>query len=697
VSTNGQEGRRPTQPRSALPSPNGSDPQPGQPAARKAPERPTYAPTGGGPRMFGGPRPVEKSISFGPSLRRLLGQLAPERMILLGSIVLAVTGIAMSVLGPKILGWATDVIFTGVIGQSLPAGATKQQVVESLRAQGNDSYADMIDRLNVVPGQGIDFTLLANYLLLALALYLVSSLFLWWQGYLLNGAVQRSIFALRNDVEAKINRLPLSYFDKHTRGELLSRVTNDIDNISQALQQTLSQLLTSLLTVIGVTVMMFLVSPILALIALVTIPVSILVTSVIGKRSQKLFVSQWKATGELNGHVEEAFTGQSLVKVYGRSREVEEVFAERNQSVYQASFGAQFVSGLIMPMMFFIGNLNYVLIAVVGGLRVASGTMNLGDVQAFIQYSRMFTQPLTQVASMANLLQSGVASAERVFEVLDVDEESAEATGTLTPTRGRVEFEHVSFSYERWAPEADEPADDEPLISDLSLVAEPGQTVAIVGPTGAGKTTLVNLIMRFYELDGGRITLDGTDIASVPRAQLRSRIGMVLQDAWLFHGTIRENIAYGRPGASEQDIHAAAEATYVDRFVHSLPDGYDTVIDEEGSNVSAGEKQLITIARAFLADPALLILDEATSSVDTRTEVLVQRAMSALRSDRTSFVIAHRLSTIRDADVILVMEDGQIVEQGTHHELLEARGHYFDLYNSQFAAAIEDVTDVRSG
>jgi ATP-binding cassette, subfamily B, multidrug efflux pump len=694
VSTNGQEGLRPTQPRSALPSPNGSEPQPGQPAqGRKAPERPKYAPTGGGPRMFGGPRPVEKSINFGPSMRRLLGHLAPERLILLGAILLAVTGIAMSVLGPKILGWATDVIFTGVIGQSLPAGATKQQVVESLRAQGNDNYADMIDRLNVVPGQGIDFSLLGNYLLLALGLYLVSSLFLWWQGYLLNGAVQRSIFALRNDVEAKINRLPLSYFDKHTRGELLSRVTNDIDNISQALQQTLSQLLTSLLTVIGVTVMMFIVSPTLALIALVTIPVSILVTSVIGKRSQKLFVSQWKATGELNGHVEEAFTGQSLVKVYGRSREVEQVFAERNESVYRASFGAQFVSGIIMPTMFFLGNLNYVLIAVVGGLRVASGTMNLGDVQAFIQYSRMFTQPLTQVASMANLLQSGVASAERVFEVLDVEEESADATGTLAPARGRVEFEHVAFSYEGTT-EADDPTDHEPLISDLSLVTEPGQTVAIVGSTGAGKTTLVNLIMRFYELDGGRITLDGTDIASVPRAQLRSQIGMVLQDAWLFHGTIRENIAYGRPGASEQDIHAAAEATYVDRFVHSLPDGYETVIDEEGSNISAGEKQLITIARAFLADPALLILDEATSSVDTRTEVLVQRAMSALRSDRTSFVIAHRLSTIRDADVILVMEAGQIVEQGTHHELLEARGHYFDLYNSQFAGAIEDLTTV---
>ena len=445
MSTNGQDGRRRAQPSSELPSPNGSRPAGGGP---KAPERPKYAPTGGGPRMWGGPRPVEKSINFGPSMRRLLWHLAPERMILLGVILLAVTGIVMSVLGPKILGLATDVIFTGVIGKTLPAGATKQQVVESLRAQGNNTFADMVDRLNIIPGQGIDFALLGDYLLLALGLYLVSSLFLWWQGYLLNGAVQRSIYTLRNSVEAKINRLPLSYFDKQTRGELLSRVTNDIDNVSQALQQTLSQLLTSLLTVIGVTVMMFVVSPILALIALVTIPVSILVTSVIGKRSQKLFVSQWKATGELNGHIEEAFTGQSLVKVYGRSHEVEEVFAERNKSVYQASFGAQFVSGIIMPTMFFIGNLNYVLIAVVGGLRVASGTMSLGDVQAFIQYSRMFTQPLTQVASMANLLQSGVASAERVFEILDVEEESVEATGALTPTQGRVEFDHASFSYD---------------------------------------------------------------------------------------------------------------------------------------------------------------------------------------------------------------------------------------------------------
>ena len=635
--------------------------------------------------MWGQTRPVEKSLHFLPSLRRLLGHLAPERMILSLVVLLAVIGIVMNVLGPKILGMATDVIFTGVLGKNLPSGATKEQVVAELRAQGNDTFADMVERLNVIPGQGIDFTLLGELLLVALGLYLLASLFLWLQGYLLNGAVQRSIYTMRSQVEEKINRLPLSYFDKQTRGELLSRVTNDIDNISQALQQTLSQLLTSLLTVIGVTVMMFVISPVLALIALVTIPVAILVTTLIGRRSQKLFIQQWKSTGELNGHIEEAFTGHSLVKVFGRQHEVEAVFAERNHTLYSASFGAQFISGLIMPTMFFIGNLNYVAIAVVGGLRVASGTMNLGDVQAFIQYTRMFTQPLTQLASMANLLQSGVASAERVFEVLDESEQVPEEASALNPTCGRVAFEHIWFSYDR----------AKPLITDLSLVAEPGSTVAIVGPTGAGKTTLVNLIMRFYELDRGRITLDGVDIATVPRSALRANIGMVLQDTWLFHGTIRENIAYGRPTATEEEIHAAAEATYVDRFVHALPDGYDTVLDEEASNISAGEKQLITIARAFLADPALLILDEATSSVDTRTEVLVQRAMAALRTDRTSFVIAHRLSTIRDADVILVMQDGQIVEQGTHHELLEARGHYFDLYNSQFTAAIEEPEEER--
>jgi ATP-binding cassette subfamily B multidrug efflux pump len=641
----------------------------------KAPERPKYAPPAGGGGGPFGQRAVEKSINFGPSLRRLLGHLAPERLVMMLVIALAVVGITMSVVGPKILGRATDIIFTGIVGKQLPPGSTKEQVVAGLRASGQDTYADLVQRLDVIPGVGIDFTALGHVLLLALGLYLVSSLFLWWQGYLLNGAVQRSIFAMRNQVEAKLNRLPLSYFDRQSRGELLSRVTNDIDNIAQSLQQTLSQLLTALLTVVGVTILMFVVSPLLAIVALITIPVSILITTVIGKRSQKMFTEQWKSTGELNGHIEEAFTGHSLVKVFGRQHEVEAVFAERNGRLFNSAFGAQFVSGIIMPAMMFIGNLNYVVIAVVGGLRVASGAISLGDVQAFIQYSRMFTQPLTQVASMANLLQSGVASAERVFEVLDVQEESAEAVGTLNPTRGRVEFEHVAFSYEK----------TQPLISDLSLVADPGHTVAIVGPTGAGKTTLVNLIMRFYELDAGRITLDGVDITSVPRSALRSNIGMVLQDTWLFHGTIRENIAYGRPTATEAEIMAAAEATYVDRFVHSLPDGYDTVIDEEASNISAGEKQLLTIARAFLADPALLILDEATSSVDTRTEVLVQRAMAALRSDRTSFVIAHRLSTIRDADVILVMESGQIVEQGNHSQLLAARGHYYALYNSQFA------------
>ncbi|HEY5845392.1 MAG TPA: ABC transporter ATP-binding protein [Microlunatus sp.] len=648
----------------------------------KAPERPKYQPSQVS-RFPGAPIAAEKSLNFGPSLRRLLSHLSPERLILIICVALATVGIVLSVIGPIILGWATNVIFTGVIGKQFPAGQTKAQVVEQLRASGQGTFADLVNRLDITPGQGIDFGALGQLLLIALGLYVVSSLLLWLQGYLLNGAVQRSIFTMRNQVQAKLNRLPLSYFDRSPRGELLSRVTNDIDNIAQALQQTLSQLLTSLLTVVGVLIMMFVVSPTLALIALVTIPATVLVAGVIGKRSQKLFVAQWKATGELNAHIEEAFTGQSLVKVFGRRQEVEAAFEDHNANLFRSSFGAQFVSGIIMPAVFFLGNLNYVIIAVVGGLRVATGTMSLGDVQAFIQYSRMFTQPLTQLASMANLLQSGVASAERVFEVLDVEEERADEPGRLNPTRGRVSFEHVSFAY----------LPNKPLITDLSLVAEPGQTVAIVGPTGAGKTTLVNLIMRFYELDAGRITLDGVDIATVPRPLLREQIGMVLQDTWLFHGTIRDNIAYGRPEASEAEIHAAAQATYVDRFVHSLPDGYDTVIDEEGSNISAGEKQLITIARAFLADPALLILDEATSSVDTRTEVLVQRAMAALRSDRTSFVIAHRLSTIRDADVILVMEQGQIVEQGSHHELLDARGHYWELYNSQFSAAIEEPED----
>ncbi len=641
---------------------------------------PRRGPGGGGGPFGGMGMPAEKSLDFGPSAKRLFSRLHPESIGVGLVFVLAILSVTFSVLGPKILGNATDIIFNGVISKQLPLGITQQQAIDAARARGDNSFADLLSGMTLTPGYGIDFTALAHVLILVLVLYVVASILSWLQGYLLNGIVQRTVYRLRSDVEEKLNRLPLAYFDKQQRGEVLSRVTNDIDNVSQSLQQTMSQLLTSLLTVVGVLVMMVIISPLLALIAIIAIPLSIVVTTMIAKRSQKMFVAQWRHTGALNGQIEEAFTGHNLVKVFGRQPEVEKTFEEKNDELYKASFGAQFVSGIIMPATMFIGNLTYVAVAVVGGLRVASGSMSLGDVQAFIQYSRQFTQPLTQVASMANVLQSGVASAERVFELLDEPEQSAEVDRVepITSTAGRVEFHDVSFRY----------LEDTPLIEHLSLVAAPGQTVAIVGPTGAGKTTLVNLIMRFYEIDAGRITLDGVDTREMSRSDLRSRIGMVLQDTWLFGGTIRDNIAYGRPGATEDEIIAAATATFVDRFVHSLPDGYDTVIDDEGSNVSAGEKQLLTIARAFLADPSLLILDEATSSVDTRTEVLVQHAMAALRTDRTSFVIAHRLSTIRDADLILVMESGRIVEQGNHEQLLDAEGAYFRLYNAQFAGSI---------
>jgi ATP-binding cassette subfamily B multidrug efflux pump len=637
---------------------------------------------GPGRGPFGGGMIGQKSLEFGPSAKRLLGRLRPERPKVIAVLVTAVVSVGLSAIGPKVLGRATDLIFAGAIGKRLPAGLTKAEAIDAARAAGQAQAADLLSAVDVVPGQGIDFRALGTVLLVALAIYVGSALLGYLQGYLLNDVVQKTVFRMRSEVEDKLNRLPLRYFDRQPRGELLSRVTNDIDNVSQSLQQTMSQMLNSVLTVIFVVAMMFYISPTLALIALVTIPLTMIVAGTVMKRSQKHFVAQWRRTGSLNSEIEEAFTGHGLVKVFGRQREVQASFEEENEALYQSSFSAQFLSGLIMPIMMFIGNLNYVIVAVVGGLRVASGTMTLGDVQAFIQYSRQFAQPITQIASMINLLQSGVASAERVFELLDADEEIADdhRPVMVEDPHGRVAFEHVSFRYD----------EDRPLIEDLSLKVEPGQTVAIVGPTGAGKTTLVNLIMRFYELDSGRITLDGIDIADMRRADLRSEIGMVLQDTWLFRGTIRENIAYGRPDATEDEILEAARATFVDRFVHSLPDGYDTMIDDEGSNVSAGEKQLITIARAFLADPALLILDEATSSVDTRTEALLQHAMAALRTDRTSFVIAHRLSTIRDADLILVMEAGRIVEQGNHDELIALDCAYAALYNSQFTGADEE-------
>jgi len=632
----------------------------------------------------------ERAKDLRATLRRLLARLGPERIRLLIVLVLGVTSVGFLVTGPRILGDAINVLFNGIVGKQLPAGVTKEQAIALLRAHGQGQLADMISGMNVTPGVGIDLTHLGQVLGLAALVYLAGAIFSWGQTYIMAGVTQRAMYGLRREVEEKLARLPLRYFDTHPHGDILSRVANDIDNLTTTLQQGLSQLLTSVLTIAGVMGMMFWISPMLAAVSVVTIPLALLVTLLIARRAQAQFAAQWDQTGTLNALVEETHTGHALVQVYGRRRPVIEEFGRENRSLYEASFRAQFLSGVIQPSVQFLANLNYVTIAVIGGYWVASGKMSLGDVTAFIQYSRQFTMPITQIAGQMNMLQSGLASAERVFEFLDAPEEIPEHAVTdpaliaaqSAPVAGRVALEHVCFRYDP----------DHPLIEDFTLTAEPGQTVAIVGPTGAGKTTVVNLLMRFYEIDSGRITLDGTGYRDLTRDQVRRCFGMVLQDTWLFAGTIAANIGYGMQGATRDQIISAAQAAYADHFIRTLPDGYDTLLDEDASNISAGQKQLLTIARAFLASPPILILDEATSNVDTRTEVLIQDAMARLRRGRTSFVIAHRLSTIRNADTIIVMDAGHIVEQGSHDDLLARRGFYYDLYNSQFTQATAPAT-----
>ena len=645
-------------------------------------QRPAAGAMRGGPMggMMGAP--PAKSKNFKGSLRRLMAEIRPERNTLATVLILITSSVTIGAFGPKILGRATNEIFNGFIGQKLPLGLSKDQVVAGLRAKGETTQADMLAKSSVVPGHGMIFTSIAHFFILAIVLYVVSSLFMWFQAYLMAGVTQRTVYRLRRLAEEKIGRLPLKYFDTQSRGDLLSRVTNDVDNIATSLQQGLSQILNSVLTVVSVLIMMVWISPELALISLIAIPVSMFASVKIAKRSKVEFVAQWDWTGKLNGHVEEMHTGHALVKVFGRRQQAIKDFKSLNSKLYESSFKAQFISGIIQPVTQLISNLIYVAIAVLGGYRVATGSMSLGDVQAFISYSRQFGMPLAQIAGLMNTVQSGVASAERLFELLDATEEEPDLKVSIPMDRakGEVVFKDVSFRY----------VNDQPLIENFNLIVKPGQTVAIVGPTGAGKTTLVNLIMRFYEIDSGTITLDGVNTKMMTRDDLRRQFGMVLQETWLFSGSMRENIAFGSTNPTENQVSEAASAANIDHFIRALPHGFDSLLTDDNSTVSNGERQLLTIARAFMADPAILILDEATSSVDTRTEVLVQQAMAKLRSGRTSFVIAHRLSTIRDADVILVMDKGALIEQGIHQELMEAKGFYFDLYASQFSASIAE-------
>lgn len=634
-----------------------------------------------------GEGPARKAKNFWPSFWRMIGLLKPYWIRMIIVTILGAGGVILTVLAPRILGDATDVLFSGFVSNQIPAGMSTAEAIDGLRAAGQSDLADMVAKMNVTPGSGVDFTRLAQILSLVLVLYVGAAVLTWLQGYILNRVMVRAMWKLRGDIEDKINRLPLSYFDRVKRGDLISRVTNDIDNMTNTLQQSLSGAITSVFTVIGAIVMMLTISWKLTLIALVSLPLLGIIFGIIGPKAQKAFTLQWLKVGRLNARVEESFSGHSLVKVFGQQKHFEEEFAEENEELYRASFRAQFLSGLMMPSMTFVGNLVYVGIAVVGGVMVASGNLLLGSVQAFIQYSQQFNQPLAELGGMAAAVQSGVASTERVFELLDEPEQSPDNPDAPAPVegQGRIEFDHVKFSYRP----------DHPLIEDLSFTVEPGQTVAIVGPTGAGKTTLVNLLMRFYELDAGMITVNGQNIADLTRDDVRQRTGMVLQDPWLFAGTIKDNIRYGNEEASDEQIVAAAKATYIDRLIRHMPLGYETELDEDASNLSAGERQLLTIARAFVSEPSILILDEATSSVDTRTELLLQQAMAALQKGRTSFVIAHRLSTIREADLILVMEHGDIVEQGTHEELIKAHGAYWRLYNSQFEGAVLEEEEIR--